>query len=116
MLEAARIFERVLQESPDQAKIWLNLAHARRALGERPAALAAYEGALRANPQERGAYLELIDYYLEVGDEIGAEGILERAATHLPRDAKRLRHVFGLARDRYRKERSAEGQTDGADR
>ena len=111
---AARIFERVLQESPDQAKIWLNLAHARRALGERPAALTAYEGALRANPQERGAYLELIDYYLEVGDEKGAEGVLERAVTHLSRDAVRLRHVFGLARDRYRKER--EGQTDGVDR
>ena len=103
--EAARIFERVLQESPDQAKIWLNLAHARRALGERPAALAAYEGTLRANPRERRVYLELIDYHLEVGDEIGAEGILERAATHLPRDAKRLRYVFGLARDRYRKGR-----------
>ena len=113
---AARIFERVLQESPDQAKIWLNLAHARRALGERPAALEAYEGALQANPQERGAYLELIDYHLEVGDEKRAEGILERAVTHLPRDAARLRHVFGLARDRYRKERGAEGQTDGADR
>ena len=116
LLEAARIFERVLQESPDQAKIWLNLAHARRALGERPAALAAYEGALRANPQERGAYLELIDYHLQMGDEKGAEGILERAVTHLPRDAVRLRHVFGLARDRYRKGRGAEGQTDGADR
>ena len=116
LLEAARIFERVLQESPDQAKIWLNLAHARRALGERPAALVAYEGALRANPRERGAYLELIDYHLQVGDEKGAEGILKRAVTHLPRDAVRLRHVFGLARDRYRKGRGTEGQADGADR
>ena len=35
-----------------------------------------------------------------MGNEKGAEGILERAETHLPRDAVRLRHVFGLARDR----------------
>ena len=68
------------------------------------------------NPRERGAYLELIDYHLQMGDEIGAEGILKRAVTHLPRDAVRLRHVFGLARDRYRKGRGTEGQTDGADR
>ncbi len=47
----------------------------------------------RTAPRERRAYLELIDYHLEVGDEIGAEGILERAATHLPRDTKRLRYV-----------------------
>ena len=60
--------------------------------------------------------MELIDYYLEVGDEKGAEGILKRAVTHLPGDAKRLRYVFGLARDRYRQERDAEpDQTGGAE-
>ena len=115
--EAARIFERVLQESPDQAKIWLNLAHARRALGQRPAALAAYEGTLQANPRELQAYLELLDYHLKMGDEVRAARVLERAVTYLPSDAKRLRYVFGLARDRYRKGRGTDpGHPEETDR
>ena len=40
-----------------------------------------------------------------LGDRTGGPDsgllVLERAVTHLPRDAERLRYVFGLARDRY---------------
>ena len=95
-------YPRRSEECPDQAKIWLNLAHARRALADRPAALRAYQAALGANPRERIVYLELIDYHLEVGDERRAEEILEQAVTHLPRDEKRLRHVYKRARARAR--------------
>ncbi|RVU07674.1 sulfotransferase family protein [Novosphingobium umbonatum] len=48
--EAKAIYEDLLRQYPDQPRIWMNLGHVQKTLGDQPAAIAAYRHAIAQSP------------------------------------------------------------------
>ncbi|MEC3912795.1 glycosyltransferase [Sphingobium sp. CR2-8] len=62
VFEAAQVYERAIELRPGMATAWLGLGIARKAMGMRSAAIAAFVETLRLDPSIRNARAELVTY------------------------------------------------------
>ncbi len=81
---AERLLAAAAADAPANAELWLKLASVRRALGRRPAALAAVSGALAVNPLAFMPLLMKATLLEEMGEDDAADEIYAAALFHAP--------------------------------
>ena len=91
---AGEIFFRLTRLAPDQAEPWLNLAHVRIMQRDFDGAIQAYEEAISTEPKMLPAYVEMLQFYGQMGDLARAAQVLDRAVKELPGHRERLQRLY----------------------
>ncbi len=97
---AAALFDRVLEQQPNNLDAWFGMAELDLAFGKTTRASERYEQALRVSPQNRRALLSLILILDEQGKRDDAAVFVEDALRYHPRNAQ----VRFIAAKHYRRE------------
>ncbi len=88
---AAERLEVALAEQPGYWRAWVNLGIARRHLGQRQRARAAFQRAIQIAPRETSPLLHMALFLEDEGDSAGASALLARARALKPEDASLAR-------------------------
>ncbi len=94
---ALRHFQQVLEINPNYLNVWFHIGKIHQALGDEPASIAAFEQAIKLQPNISDNYTELVDIFIQSGRIDEARTVINQGLTVLPNSA----HLYVLLSATY---------------